>query len=147
MKGSTHSLPLKPRAPPPWRAAAAELLPSRRAAAPPRCGRFRLRPARRLLRCQEAIIRQEFAYRFHMAMQEVCPRKRQAVIAQLAGEQQGTLRQARETTLAEERSDRERRPSAMAARRRYRLNSARRPRRPRRRRGRSGHWFGNVPIC
>ena len=106
---------LEPRGPPPWRAAAAELLPARRAATPPRHGRYRLRGSRRLLRCREALILGEFAYRFHMAKQEVCPRARQATLARLAIEQQTALRQAREATMAEERSDREHRRSAGTA--------------------------------
>src|SRR5262245_34093869 len=66
-----------------WSNAAAEvLLPGSLEETAGQRRRFRSRIARRLLhKCQEALIRQDFAYRFHMAMQETCALKRHAMIA------------------------------------------------------------------
>jgi len=141
--GPMHSLLRKPRAPPPWRTAAAELLSSRRTAVPPRGVRRRLHHSRRRLQCKEALIRQEFAFRFAITMQEICPRRRQAALAQLMVEEQAALRRAREAALADEHAERERHRGVMAAR----APRIRIPRRPRFQRSRSSQRFGDRQIC
>ncbi len=145
MQGSSQSLPSKAWTPPRWRDVATELLAIDRAL--DRRARSKLLPPRRRSwRCEEALIRQDFAYRFHMAMQDTCAARRQATLALLTKEEQATLCQAREATLAEARSDRERHRSAIEARRWRVVNLARRPRRPRLRWPRSGRWFGSTPV-
>ena len=115
MQGSTQSLPFTPWTLPRWRAAAAELLPSPDAPLLRRA-RYRLPITRRpSWRCQEALIRQDFAYRFHMAMQDTCAVRRHAAIEQLGREQQATLRQACEASIAEGQLDQEQRQFQLVA--------------------------------
>lgn len=106
-----------------WRAAAAAVLrlsPSleRRAA------RYRLRNVRMLKRrCNEALIRQDFACRFHAAMQETCALARQAAIARLMLEQEAALCRVRQDARAEDKAAARREalpPLPRAKRRRWR---------------------------
>jgi hypothetical protein len=99
LHGSSHSLPPSNWTGSAWHALVDELVAVRDA---PRRMRYRLPSARRhSWRRARALILQDFAYRFHMAMQEVCPRKRDAMLAQLASEEKAALRHARETSIAE----------------------------------------------
>jgi hypothetical protein len=69
--------------------------------------RLRVRITRLLLRrCQEALIRQDFGYRFAIAMQETCALKRHAAVERLMSEQESALRQICERAMAEEKSER-----------------------------------------
>jgi hypothetical protein len=116
MHGSAQSLPSAPWTLPRWRTAATELLQAPDAPLLRRA-RYWMPIARRpSWRCQEALIRQDFGYRFHMAMQETCAVRRHAAIEQLEREQQASLHQAREASLADVRSDREQRQFQLAAR-------------------------------
>src|SRR2546423_817192 len=94
MHGSAQSLPVTSWTLSRWRAASAELLPLPDARLLRRA-RYRLPITRRpSWRCQEALIRQDFAHRFHMAMQDTCAIRRHAAIEQLVREQQAALRQS-----------------------------------------------------
>jgi hypothetical protein len=87
-----------------WRAVAAAVL--RHAPnLPRRAVRYRLRNVRMLKRrCDEALIRQDFACRFHAAMRETCALARQAAVARLILEQAAALCRVREDARAEEKA-------------------------------------------
>jgi len=96
---------------------------------------MRSRAARRLaLGCREALIRQDFAYRFHMAMREACALARHAAIARLKAERQAMLKEARASARAEDIAERKERLAASGAQarlRRFRIRlRRRRSRRP-----------------
>lgn len=92
-----------------WRPAASALVQLRNGeAAEWRRSRTQLRATRRMIRRSlEVLIRQDFGYRFAMAMRETCMARRQAAIAQLISEQEAELRRLIEAALAEERADKE----------------------------------------
>lgn len=88
-----------------WRAAAITVLSASGGAAQCRAARYRLRKVRMLKRrCDEALIRQDFAHRFHAAMQETCAVARHAAIARLMLEQAAALCRVREDARAEDKA-------------------------------------------
>lgn len=139
MQGSNQPLPSKAWTVSLWKEAGAELsavrCPVRR--------RCRIRIGHSLsTRLEEALILQAFAYRFHMAMRETCVSSRQAMLAQLAGDQRAALDRIRQDSIAEARSERDSRKSEASTERQRSLP----PFRPvRRARGGRSHWRLKSP--
>jgi hypothetical protein len=116
MAGSSQSLLSQSRTRSRWQSSAAAMLP--RIAQAPLPARRAYKIGRRPVhRCDDALIYQEFAYRFHMAMQETCVSKRQAMLQQLNMEREAALRRAHENSRAETARDRQQDRSEGAAHR------------------------------